>query len=403
MSRTQISNFLFIFFILTLTNLKITTAQNDQPPLGAPLVATTAAAMDKILLYDMSGGRRELSFGAFEHQVWGFSPDGCRVLFTLSETGGLPQIYTAKIDGSEQRQLLRYDDLPAQEWGAWEPDWSPDGTRIAFTMSRGLADADNPDAQEHHIGWINMINFEPQTPEFYSVTGREFSPRWSPDGAWLAYVSYDERVPGADAQSTALPTNEPPPGQAASPSVPLTQEADLWVVSADGETKYPLTTFETGSVRAPRWSPDGALIGFIYSPSANNDTFWMIANQQGSIPTQLSYLWNLTLDQTWLPDSSAMLASARDFRDTGENLLWRIPLVGNADNDATLLLSEQTLHHHDYPRFNADGRWLAFRSDYVLIAADLQAGTFTSLDSNLPGNTPPVWSPAGYLGEAACP
>ncbi|MDX1995482.1 MAG: hypothetical protein SF029_24070, partial [bacterium] len=378
--------------------------QDDEPPLSAPLLATTPAAMDRIIVYDLSGGRRELVFGTGEHHIWGFSPDGCRVLFSLSETGGLPQIYTARLNGDDVRPLVRYDEttfaIPDGQWGTWEPAWSPDGSRIAFVLIRGIADELDPEAQDHHIAWIPGDSDSALVPQFYSVTGREFSPQWSPDSAWLAYVSYDERPAGADAQSTAVPTVEPIAGQP-TPATPMIQEADLWVVSADGETKYRLTTFETGNVRHPRWSPDGALIGFIHSPSANNDTFWMIANQQGAIPTQLSYLWNLTLDHTWLPDSSAMLAAVRDFRETTENQLWRIPLIGNADNDATLYLA-QTFPHTDYARFSPDGRYLAFRSDYVLTLADLQAGTYTALDADLPGNTPPVWSPAGYTGEAGC-
>lgn len=385
-------------------------AQGDAPPLSqapllVPLLAATPAAMDRIVLHDLAGGRRELRFGPYEHQVWGFSPDGCRVLFTLSETGGLPQLYSAALNGSDQRALVAYDEalfgVPAGEWGVWEPAWSPDGARIAFTLVRGTAEEANPGGQSHHIAWVeaDAANTAPTLPAFYSVTGREFSPQWSPDGAWLAYVSYDERPAGADPQSTAAPAATDAP-----PAATLL-EADVWVVSADGETKYRLTNFETGSARHPRWSPDGELIGFIYSPSPNNDTFWMIANAQGAIPTQLSFLWNLTLDHTWLPDSAAMLAAVRDFRGESTNQLWRIPLVGSADAEAALFLaflSPETFPHADYARFSADGRWLAFRSEYRLIVVGLDTATTTRLDPDMPGNTPPVWSPPGYTGEAAC-
>lgn len=384
----------------------VSSAQQTEAPLLAPLVATTPAALDRILLYDLSGGRRELRFGPYEHHVWGFSPDGCRVLFTLSETGGLPRLYSAALNGSGQRPLVAHDEavfgVAEADWGVWEPAWSPDGSRIVFTLIRGIAEEADPTAQDHHIAWIDGAALEPTLPEFYSVTGREFSPQWSPDGAWLAYVSYDERLPGVDPQSTAAPTPEPPAGQPAPLTTTLIQEADLWVVSADGETKYRLTTFETGSARHPRWSPDGELIGFIYAPSPNNDTFWMIANAQGAIPTQLSYVWNLTLDHTWLPDSSAMLAAVRDFRGVSENRLWRIPLVGDADSGATPYFEGEAFRHADYPRFSADGAALAFRSEYTLILADLTNGSYTPLDAELPGNMPPVWSPAGYNGEGAC-
>lgn len=383
-------------------------AQTDELPLLGSLVAFTPAQQDRIIIHSLEDGtRRELNFGGLEHQLWDFSPDGCRILFTLAETSHNPQMFSANLDGSDVRQLVTYSEMPAGEWGIYEPDWSVadenGDSRIAFTMIRNRPQSEDV-LQEHHIGWIDgsdSATNSPQEPQFYSVTGREYSPTWSPDGAWLAYVSYDERVFGVDAQSTAVPTNEPPPGQAGQ-ELPTVFEADLWIVSADGETKYRQTTFETGNVRTPRWSPDGDLIGFIYSPSANNDTFWMIGSQQGALPTQLSAMWNLTLDHTWLPDSSAMLASVRDFQGMSENRLWQIPLVGNADTDATVYLADNAFTHTDYPRFSADGRWLAFRSTYTLVVIDTRTNTWTALDPDLPGNTPPVWSPATFTDERNC-
>lgn len=384
-------------------------AQAERPLIG-PILAVTSAEQNRILLHDLGSNTletRSIAFGPGELFVWDFSPDGCRVLFTLDRSeNGLPGLYSAKLDGSDLQSMVLYDELPADSWGIWEPDWSavgPDGIdRIAFTMIR-----DQPQNSSGEIERVYHVAHVPGTsgePEFYSVTGREFSPQYSADGAWLAYVSYDERVAGADPQSTAVPTQEPPPG-AANPSaeeLPTLDEADIWMVGADGQNKRQVTAFSVGSVRHPRWSPDGDLIGFIYSPSASNDTLWMIGSQSGAQPTQLSFLWNLTLDHTWLPDSTAMVASVRDFKGITQNRLWRIPLVGNADNDATLYLADETFEYTDYPRFSADGRYLAFRNEYTIVIVDTQTNTWSRLDEDQPGNTPPVWSPDGFEGELAC-
>lgn len=379
-------------------------AQFSGPLLTAPLLASVPAAQDRIVLYDMDGHRRELRFGAAEHVVWDFSPDGCRVLFTLSDGANPAKLYSAKLDGSDQRELVRYSDLPPEAWGVWEPDWSPDGSLIAFTMIRetALLDRAAPQAEGDPYEYrIARIPAEGGAPDFYSVSGDEHTPQWSPDGQWLAYIAYEARVPGADISSTAVPTPEPPPGEVP-PPVPLIREADLWVVGANGENKYRLTYFDTGSINLPRWSPDGALIGFMYSPIGNNDQFWMIANRPGAIATQLSYQWSLILDFTWLPDSSAMLGAVRDFRETPQNRLWRIPLVGSADTDAALYLDDPALSYADYPRFSADGRWLALRSAYELALYDTQESSWSLLDAGTLGNYPPVWSPAGFAGEASC-
>ena len=371
----------------------------SQPPLIGPLLALNSVAQDHILIYDMaSDAWRELRLGTGDHHVWDFSPDGCRLLLTLRQGTGLARLYSVALDGSDLRPMIQFDELPESDWGVYEPSWSPDGTRIAFTMMRDQMQRGEI-RRETHIGWVGP---EGGVPQFYSVSGREFSPQWSPDGAWLAYVSYDERAAGADVFSTAIPTSEPLAGQTP-PAPVLLNEADLWVVSADGETKYRLTSFSVGSVAHPRWSPDGELIAFVWSPSNGNDTFWMIARQEGAIATQLNNQWALILDLTWLPDSTAILGAARDFRGSADNRLWQIPLLGNADETATRYAEGFDLSSADYPRFSPDGRYLALRSAYDLALLDQQSGTMRLLDARARGNTPAIWSPAAFNGEASCP
>lgn len=388
---------LALLFVLCTCIVK---AQGDIPLVG-PVVAAVPAAQDRIILYDLGGGaQRELSFGGGWHNFWGFSPDGCQILYTLTDTSGLGRVYTANIDGTNTRDLVFYTGIPADRWGVWEPQWSPDGSKVAFTMLRDGFEGSNE--RLYHVGWVDSSPTSDGLPQFYSVSGREHTPQWSPDGAWLAYVSYDERVAGVDIMSTAEPTAEPLPGQQASGV--MLNEADIWVVSADGSNKFQLTNFPVGSVSMPRWSPDGEQIGFVHSPSPSNDTLWLVARQSGAIPKQLSFQWSLVLDLVWLPDGTEMLTAARDFHEVRDNRLWRIPLVGNADTDSVTLIdaAQEEVAHSDYPRFSADDRWLAFRNTYALTVIDRNTGDIVLMDDARPGNTPPVWTPTGFNGEANC-
>jgi Tol biopolymer transport system component len=372
-------------------------AHAQPAPLNAPLLATSSAELDRIILYDLNGGRRDLRFDARLHYVWGFSPDGCRVILTLGERGGVSRLYSARLDGEDLRPLVQFADLPANDWNVWEPMVNPTDGRIAFTWFRRERPPGEDPVETTHIAWIPQ---EGGAPQLYSVSGDEHTPVWSPSGTWLAYVAYNGRIPGPDIFSTVPPTEA-----AVGTPVPddeMVNEADLWVISADGTLKYRLTAFPVGSVSAPRWSPDSTLISFVYSPTFANDTYWLIGNADSAIPTQLSFEWALAVESTWQPDGSAFLAASRDFQGIDENRLWRMPLVGNADTDAIQYTLDPALSYIDYPRFSVDGRYLALRSEYRLVVIDTLTNTPRFIDEGMPANTPPVWSPLGFTGESAC-
>lgn len=95
------------------------------------------------------------------------SPKSDRVVFT-KERG----IWSAPIDGSAPAKRYFY---ARGDSGA--PEWSPDGTRLAFVSNRG---------DHSFIG----IYANDSTPIVYLApsTSRDSSPRWSPDGKRIVFV-----------------------------------------------------------------------------------------------------------------------------------------------------------------------------------------------------------------------
>lgn len=384
--------------LMLLALFSANTRAQYEPPLTGLMLAVESAEQDRMALYDVERDfwrvltwreHPAAPYGAWV-RLWGFSPDGCRLLLTMSDGAAPADLYTARVDGGDLTAPIRYDGLPNGSWGVWEPQWSPDGSKIAMTLIRQQTGADGAAVYEYRIGWIDAdASHRSAAPRLISVSGDEHTPRWSPDGAQLAYVSYEQRVPGADIFSTAAPT---PQGAA----LPTIREADIWIVGADNPdaTKFRLTNFPIGNVTMPRWSPDGDLIGFVFSPAPNQDYFWMIGAARGAAPTQLSGYPAVALDLTWLPDGSGMVAAARGFAGEAQNRLWKIPLTGAADAPGFLEEDAAAYPNTDYPRYSPDGRWLAFRSAYTLMLMDRETGQARRLDApggvSL-GNTPPVW------------
>lgn len=346
------------------------------PPLGGgPLLAGAGPEGASLFLYDLaSGTQRNLSFGPGQHWMGSFAPDGCRFAFVMSDGAGRNmRLYSARLDGADLRPLVDFtDQTGAIAWEAWSPRWSPAGDRIAFVLIRDYERGEERTRTTH----LAVIPAEGGRPALYSVSGTEGAPDWSPDGGWLVYTSYEEG----------------PGGQ---------RENDLWIVSADGGTKFQLTDFAAGSTLFPQWSPGGTVISFIYAPSGNNHQFWTTPASGGAVQ-QWSDTWTVVLGYDWLPDESGLVAAIKHWQGEDDNLLWRVPLPGYADTDSTRYLAHPDATAVDYPRFSPDGRYLAFRTAYSAAYYDTTTGDLRLVESAGLNNSPLAWSPSGYRGESAC-
>ena len=128
---------------------------------------------------------------AFE-PAW--SPDGTRIAFTRTPDGwNSCDIYIARADGSGVERLttpLR------QPWCANTPAWSPDGTKIAFAAGpAGCAYSPQCNGQDIYLVDADGANEK----RLFSFANILIRPTWSPDGANIAFeCSYFATGPGPD-------------------------------------------------------------------------------------------------------------------------------------------------------------------------------------------------------------
>jgi Tol biopolymer transport system component len=120
-----------------------------------------------------------------------YSPDGQKICFGSSRTGDF-EIYVMNADGSDTHRLTNSPGLDVR------PAWSPSGTQIAFTSNRD---------GNYEIYVMNADGSNPRN--ITSHPARDDHPAWHPDGR-LLFVS--DRDGGSDLYLTASPQSKKPEG-----------------------------------------------------------------------------------------------------------------------------------------------------------------------------------------------
>jgi TolB protein len=118
----------------------------------------------------------QLTHDAADDTEPAWSPDGRRIAFVSTRTGG-SNLYLMNLDGTGVRSLTG-------ESGGFEPSWSPDGDRIAFSRVVRLCQFDVCLADI----FVTPATGGSATDVTGSAEGQAYDPAWSPDGTRIAYA-----------------------------------------------------------------------------------------------------------------------------------------------------------------------------------------------------------------------
>ena len=156
-----------------------------------------------------------------------------RSLYTLV----ISLVLASPIFGQNRRPLEIADLFELRTVGA--PTISPNGAWVAYTVSGLDLDADRRDVD---IYMSSLTDPSAEAVRLTSTEGSESSPRWSPDGRYLAFLSSRE---GNGSQ--------------------------VWLLDRRGGEAIRLTNYD-GSVSSFTWSPDASKLAIIASEADPNDS-----------------------------------------------------------------------------------------------------------------------------------
>lgn len=239
-----------------------------------------------------------------------WSPDGKYLSFVSSRNGlTSSQIWVMDRRGGEAKQLtdIKKGDLT-------DYAWSPDGKKILLSI-RNAADTsksktpkpiviDRFQSKRDVEGYItkkttHLYLYDVATKKIDTLTKGDYdetSPRWSPDGSQIAFVSNRTADPDRNSNS------------------------DIWVIDAKPNAQMKQITTWTGRDSSPEWSPDGKQIAYTRSTSSENyimydQSILCVVSKDGGEPKLLSK----TLDRPvgsprWTKDGSSLMAIVTDDR-----------------------------------------------------------------------------------------
>jgi dipeptidyl aminopeptidase/acylaminoacyl peptidase len=253
------------------------------------------------------------------------SPNGKQIVFVVSEPNDpkIPHeprasnIWAVSTDGHELPRAL----VPGLK-NATTPRWSPDGRTLAFLSDRATGQAKTESSTQIYV----MRDGEKSASRLSNVPGGVEDYEWSPDGKMIAFVARDQVTPAEQARRNIA-------GDAIVRPDSNLKYSHLWVVDlSDGQatriTKQNLEILEFA------WSPAGDELALIVAPSpasedSNDLSLVVILRSTGEVVRTLTRnVSSITGVLRWSPDGQWITFFETPPNKESNNWLSLVPSQG---------------------------------------------------------------------------
>lgn len=259
-----------------------------------------------------------------------------------------------------------------------DPQISPDGKLVACVVTK----VDRAQNRRNASIWMTATDGSRAPWQFTTAPQSSTSPRWSPDGKSLAFLS-------------SRPESTPAPAPAAGTAPAATAEsprAQVYLLSMNGGEAKRLTNLKNG-VSVFRWSPDGTRLVVVsrtgpsdgradnkdrsdvrhYKNSSYkfNDTGWFddrrthlwVVDVKSVSAKQITEGndWNDS-DPQWSPDGTRLaFVSNRTGKEYEENRNTDVWVINASGGQPTKISDHDEADNQ--PRWSPDGKWIAFTGE----------------------------------------
>src|SRR5262249_10848239 len=266
-----------------------------------------------------------------------------------------------------------------------DPHISPDGKLVAYVVTT----VDRRQNRRHSSIWMASMDGSRPPWQFTTSPQSSNSPRWSPDGQILAFLSSRPSVPASDSNRGRGQAGETPapPGPAASPAVPSAPREpknQVYALPMSGGEARQLTNLKNGT-SGFQWSPDGTKLVCLSRTGPSDDNAEARDRSDVRHYSHLSYKFN---DTGWFDDRRSHL--------------WVVDVKTGAEKQIT---SGEDWNDTD-PQWSPDGSKIAFVSDRTGKAFDesrntdvwvipASGGPLVKISDHDEADHTPRWSPDG--------